>query len=111
MAAAENRLARILALALDGTAVVRAGAPGERSSFLSRQAVGVRLCCTLFGPVRGGLMMYAVLRLAWPTRGRRMWCCLLVIFLPGRWSGCARGALTGPMKTHRRGSLVPAALG
>ncbi|MFI4992842.1 MAG: hypothetical protein ACHQCH_04395 [Solirubrobacterales bacterium] len=34
MAAAENRLARILALALDGTAVVRAGAPGERSSFL-----------------------------------------------------------------------------
>jgi hypothetical protein len=40
MIAAENRLARILALALDGTAVVRAGKPGRGSGFVVERGAG-----------------------------------------------------------------------
>jgi hypothetical protein len=40
MVAAENRLARILALALDGTAVVRAGTSGDGSGFLVKTGAG-----------------------------------------------------------------------
>jgi hypothetical protein len=40
MVAAENRLARILALALDGTAVVRAGKPAEGSGFVVETGAG-----------------------------------------------------------------------
>ena len=40
MVAAENRLARILALALDGTAVVRASRPGEGPGFVVKTNAG-----------------------------------------------------------------------
>jgi hypothetical protein len=40
MVAAENRLARILALAFDGTAVVRAGKPGKGSGFVVKTGAG-----------------------------------------------------------------------
>jgi hypothetical protein len=60
MVAAENRLARILALALDGTAVVRAGTSSDGSGFLVKTGAG------------GGVELHAVWAgEGWPDDVRR----------------------------------------